>query len=1114
MIHPWLQRQLDQFNLGEQILPSDLESWQQFLKQLSVYNPDSEPDPVDQPGSVLEAQQSLSLLQATFNATDAGILALDKAGKICNFNQRFVDFWQIPESLLTDDQAQSILTFVFRQLKQPPHFLKTIMRLSAEPQTPTHDVVEFKDGRTFEVASHPSKVGYKLVGRVWSFRDITERKRVEQALQRRVDFEQLLTGLSTHFIRLSTDEMDQGIQQALAKISQFIGVSRGYLYLLTNSQFSGAACCEWLEPSSLSSNVANTDPQSGAVLTSESMPTTQAQLIQTIKHRIQGASPVLTPMTIPWIVEQLKPLRSIHLLASDLPEVARGELSVLSQFHPSRQGNHPPGNDLQDLQFLTLIPLVCQRSLVGFLRFDATHSTYSWPVDSGGLLKMVAEMFSNALERRRVETALRQAEAKYRSIFENAAEGICQTTLQGQYLSANLALANILGYESSEELMQSLTDIGQQLYLNPDRRQEFIQTVQVEGCVFRFESQVYRRDGSLIWISENTRAARDQAGRLLYFESTVSDITDSKQTAETLKQAKEAAVAASRAKSTFLANMSHELRTPLNAIIGYSEILLEEVTDLGYTDLGSDLERICTAGRDLLALINDILDISKIEAGRMDLYLETFSIPDLIEMVVAMAQPLIDQNGNRVEVRFLNSVSTMCADMTKVRQILLNLLSNAAKFTTTGEIEVSVEACSLCLAEILGSRNSLHLAEPQPCIRFQVKDTGIGMSLDQQDILFQPFTQGDASTTRRYGGTGLGLAISQRFCQMMGGIILVDSELDQGSTFTVILPETITNEPVTDEHLTHGFDYLNALGEMELALKPDPFPRNEAKTRPIPEARTDLETVSRIAPRTVLVIDDDPASRDLIVRSLRQAGLEAIVATNGEEGLRYARDYQPDVITLDIMMPSMDGWAVLSALKADPHLSDIPVIVLSFVSDKAQGFSLGASDYLLKPFDNKRLIGLLNKYQPRQSGLQPDVSPGEILIVEDHQDTVRLLREILEQDGWQVATAEDGQIALDYLNQNQPRLILLDLILPRMNGFEFITELRQVSDWADIPVIVITAIDLTAAERAQLRESVEQILQKGSYSSHELLDEIHQLIRTTLEPLTWLAPYSNSESKL
>jgi len=1038
-------------------------------------------DITDRKRAQLEAERSLSLLQATFNATDAGIVALDRHGKVCNFNQKFVEMWQIPEAMLYSPNRQSALTFVLRQLKYPPRFLNTVMQLSAEPKTPTYDIVEFKDSRIFEVYSHPSKVGEKIVGRVWSFRDITERKRVEKSLKHRVEFEQLITNLSTYFISLSTEEIDHGIEQALQKISTFIGVDRGYIYLFPDDESLIKSFYEWKKDS----NKTDLPEESTAALPKKN------KLINILEDRLNpNSNEKLNPSEIPWIMQHLNQLKSIHLLADDLSEKAQSDLQYLQQFHSKDSLFEPPKKSLENLQYLSIIPLVCSKSVVGFLRFDALNSAFTWSSDSVALLKMVAEMFSNAIQRKRTEAVLRQTEAKYRSIFENAAEGLCQTTPQGRYLSANPALARILGYASPSALIEGITDINQQLYVKPNRRAEFIAAMQANPVVSGFESQVYRQDGSIIWISENSRAVRDATGRIVCYEGTVEDITESKEASVALKQAKEAAVAASRAKSTFLANMSHELRTPLNAIIGYGEILAEEAEDSGYGDLVPDLERICNAGRNLLTLINDILDISKIEAGRMDLYPEAFNISTLIESVISTAQPLVDRNGNTLEVECDSEIEMMIADVTKVQQILLNLLSNAAKFTTAGQIKLKVSS-------LLPEPQNLEYRESENSatsfIQFQVSDTGIGMSPEQLDILFQPFTQGDASTTRRYGGTGLGLTISQRFCQMMGGSITVESQLDRGSTFTVILPTEVKNpKPETGEVIEEEDDWKPPISSL------------------ITQHCITPVTATANLDHTILVIDDDLMAQDLIVRSLTAEGIKIETASSGQEGLRKAKELHPDAITLDIMMPSMDGWTVLSALKADPELADIPVIVLSFVSNKTRGFALGASDYLIKPVDGKRLGNLVRKYQHQHH--DDDSNPiNHILIVEDDLSARQMLRELLERDGWRVWEAEDGSTALKQLTQHTPSLILLDLVLPQISGFELIDLLRNTPDWARIPIIVTTAMDLTSRESSQLQGCVEQILQKGSYNCEDLLRDIRGLVNASLRTSSLVSPSRNTE---
>lgn len=1013
----------------------------------------------------LEAERSISLLQATFDSTDAGILAVDRTGKVLNFNQKFVEMWQVPPGLLKPPHDQSVLAFVLRQLKDPPRFLKTVMQLSSEPHTPTYDVVEFKDGRIFELYSHPSQMGEKLVGRVWSFRDITQRKRVEKALQYRVEFEQLITNLSTHFISLTTDEIEHGIQQALQRISTFIGVEQSYLYLFAEQEIQMNSIYQWL---AIKTPYQRSQP-----------PSKLTDLLKKISYsKLYGAD-------IPWLERQLNRYENIYLAVQDLPPEALKDLKYLQQFHPiSDLSYYSETDSLPQIQSIILVPLVCRRSIVGFLRFDSIHSSYTWSSDSIALLKMVGEMFSNAIERKQTEEFLRQTEAKYRSIFENAAEGICQTTLEGRYISANPALARILGYNSPEDLLETITDINHQLYVNPNRRAEFIAEIQANHSVSGFESQVYRQDGTMIWISENARAVRDQTGQLLCFEGTIEDITESKRAAEALKQAKEEAVAANRAKSTFLANMSHELRTPLNAIIGYSEILAEEAGDSGYGDIVPDLDRIRTAGRNLLALINDILDISKIEAGRMDLYLETFQISMLIESIVTTAKPLVDQNSNRLNIYYApDTPDTMHADLIKVRQVLLNLLSNAAKFTSEGEITLNISRAQSLPFEWVRD-NDLSLDPPSDhanYIQFQVQDTGIGITPEQQKQLFQPFTQGDASTTRRYGGTGLGLTISQRFCQMMQGHIAVDSALGKGSTFTIYLPLLVQSPFKGSEYpnLEATVEDIDALGEIDIILDDPPELVNEPSI-------------------TVLVIDDDPNTRDLIERSLIREGLRVETAATGEEGLARVQQQRPDAIILDIILPKMDGWTVLSTLKADPDLAEIPVIVLSFISNKNRGFALGASDYLTKPFDGKRLSALLSKYHPdRKRDLVPVAD--HILVVEDDLATRQLLRGLLQRQGWIVQEAGNGQEALQLIQQSAPKLILLDLVLPEKSGFELIHDLHRTDQWANIPIIVLTAAELTPTEWVLLRGYVEQILQKGSYSCEDLLQEIHILLNASLK---------------
>ncbi len=416
-----------------------------------------------------------------------------------------------------------------------------------------------------------------------------------------------------------------------------------------------------------------------------------------------------------------------------------------------------------------------------------------------------------------------------------------------------------------------------------------------------------------------------------------------------LEVAKNAAESANRAKSTFLANMTHELRTPLNAILGYSELLQEEAQELGAEDFVMDLASINIAGKQLLTIISDILDISKIEAGKMTLFLETFQVSKLIEEVVATVKPLAAKNGNSLTVNCDSNLGTMRADATKVRQALLNLASNAAKFTDRGKITISAWPEEAVVKPIDNSGDQLNIQSSfnQQSIVFQVTDTGIGMTEDQMLNLFGAFSQADDSTTRKYGGTGLGLIISKKFCQMMGGDITVESEFQSGSTFTIRLPVAIRTEK-----------------EIACDLEPKNQPCLNSEIDAIEaENEQEMRSISLEPNAIVLVIDDDPDARDLITRCLSKEGFRVHSSASGEGGLQLAKELRPDAITLDVMMPSMDGWAVLSALKADPDLADIPVIMTTFLDDKNQGLELGAAEYLRKPLDYKLFVALLSKYQ-------------------------------------------------------------------------------------------------------------------------------------------------------
>src|SRR6516162_7930939 len=489
---------------------------------------------------------------------------------------------------------------------------------------------------------------------------------------------------------------------------------------------------------------------------------------------------------------------------------------------------------------------------------------------------------------------------------------------------------------------------------------------------------------------------------------------------------------ASKHKSQFVANMSHELRTPLNAIIGLTEMLVSNAARFGTEKALEPLRRVQNAGTHLLGLINQVLDLSKIEAGKLELDLESVSILPLIDNVIETARPLAERNKNILAVECPPDLPPIEADATRLRQIILNLLSNACKFTEAGNIKLQVTT-------------ALH--EGRQFGEIAVIDTGIGMTAEQMSRLFEEFTQAGSSTARQYGGTGLGLAITHRLCQMMGGDVTAASEPGKGSIFTVRLPFAACR--TADEPAT---------------------PPGEVAMR-----------------NCILVIDDDATARDLIADYLRQAGFTVITAAGGGEGLKRAKEYHPIAITLDVIMPDIDGWTVLAALRGDPELADIPIVMATIVDERRHGMTLGEVGYLTKPIDRKRLVDLIAKYRA-PSG------PTRVLVVEDDAMQRERIRSWLEPQTWLLIEAENGRVALDRLRECVADVIILDLMMPEMDGFQLVAEMQKHPVWNQIPIIVVTARDLTVEDHARLNSGIEMVLRKETFSPTTLIERVRQVV--------------------
>ena len=543
----------------------------------------------------------------------------------------------------------------------------------------------------------------------------------------------------------------------------------------------------------------------------------------------------------------------------------------------------------------------------------------------GVLIDAFNEMLARVEEQ---DGALRRSENWFRSVIENASDVIAIVNSEGFLVYDSPAIKHVLGYEPSELMGRSLAD----LIHSEDQATvtgAYAEVSAHPGTIVAIEFRIRHREGHWLTCEAICNRPIDASsidGIVLNFR----DVSERKRTAEQLRQAKEVAEMANRAKSAFLANMSHELRTPLNGIIGYSEMLQEDAADAGRKEEVEDLNRIESAGRQLLELINEILDLSKIEAGRMELSLETIEVEALVAEVLSTVRPMAQQNHNTLHVDLDENVGVITVDPTKLRQCLLNLLANACKFTDHGDVYLAVSRTRLDAGDMM---------------QFEVRDTGIGISPGVKERLFQEFTQADVSTTRRFGGTGLGLAISQRFAQILGGEITVTSELGAGSTFTLCVPTVAVpgDVPATEFEV--------------MASKPSGSP----------------------AGQSVLVIDDDPAAVDLVQRVLARAGVVVSGARTGLEGLALARARRPLAVLLDVRLPGLNGWEVLSRFKGDPELSSIPVAIYSVVDDRPRARRLDADDYFAKPLESDRLLAFVRTLQGKTGAGRSLARPRQVV---------------------------------------------------------------------------------------------------------------------------------------
>ena len=623
--------------------------------------------------------------------------------------------------------------------------------------------------------------------------------------------------------------------------------------------------------------------------------------------------------------------------------------------------------------------------------------------------------------------------------IERTSDVIEVTDPQARFQYVNPSYERVLGIARTEAIGKTPAQLVRSDYHPPEFWKNLDDTL-TRGETFEGTFVSKSRAGRYIHFDTTIVPIADKSGRVTHHVAVKRDITERLERAEAmvqanraLEKARDAALAASRAKSEFLANMSHELRTPLNAIIGYSEMAMEELD--ADSQMHEDMKVIRKAGGHLLTLIDDVLDISKIEADRVELVTENFPVSDLIGSVEETIKPVAENNKNRIVATIEDGISLVRADRTRLRQVLFNVVSNANKFTKEGTVSISARNIE---------RDGVRW------VQFDVTDTGIGITKEQQAKLFQPFVQADSSTTREYGGTGLGLVICKRLTEMMGGTIELESEKGKGTTIRICLPPG------------------DGRSDAESAARED-----SASNAPV-----------------ILVIDDEENDRELVARVLSKRGFHVEVASSGQTGIELAARLRPAAIVLDVNMPRMSGWDVLSALKLSEKTSSIPVVMLTVMHQEEVGRALGAVDYLIKPLQPRTLVEVLRRHVPTDTG--------RVLVVEDDEPTRELMTRTLRSAGHIVVEAANGKIALDRLDEANPQVIVLDLMMPVMDGMMFLHHLRAMERYAHVPVIVATAQMLTDADREKLAATTQQVIEKKAHSRSELLTLIADEIRTRI----------------
>ncbi len=692
-------------------------------------------------------------------------------------------------------------------------------------------------------------------------------------------------------------------------------------------------------------------------------------------------------------------------------------------------------------------------------------------------LKRDSTQLQHYLERQtKLYESLEQSREYLNKVINTSADMIVVADREGHITDCNAAAERMLGYPRNELMGTKASEY----WFSPEERLEVAKRLKREESISNYEAKLKRKDGRNIDISLSISLLRDDSNNVIGTVGVSKDITEKKRYEEELmalnERLEEKVLERTREletlnkdlektnklKSQFIANMSHELRTPLNSIIGFSESLLHlpvgEMNEKQKRYVGN----IFASGNHLLQLINNILDIAKIEAGRLALYCEEFPVGPVIEETISIVDMLARKKDISLHCEIDDGVGSVVADRIKFKQMLYNLLSNAIKFTPEKGV---VHLKSRPLEQFDAFKPGMKQFS-EKLIHISVRDTGIGIRPQDMERIFDEFEQADSSYTKEHEGTGIGLSLTKKLVEMHGGYIWAESEVGKGSTFNFIMP--VSQSKVA-------------------AVSGGPRLVNEAEASDLPMTDLSLATGAR---NTILIVEDDMATAELLMLQLKEAGYYAAHARNGTEAVDRAVELRPFAIILDIMLPGRDGWEVLQDIKALRETGDIPVIIYSIVENKELGFALGATDYLTKPVDRKVLISKLNALSFSRKKKRQIIN---IMVVDDNPDAVELVSSILEPEGFSVIKSYGGAEAVEKAREERLDAIILDLMMPGMDGFEVVHRLKGIPSTCDVPIFILTAKDITVEDRLRLAGQIERIYLKSVFSRDDLVKQLRTL---------------------